>query len=57
MGIFLVLSVTDKSSFNSVEVWMRQIKQYSVEDVPVIILCNKIDIVSREVSEVQCKGL
>lgn len=47
MGILLVFSVTDKSSFNSVELWMRQIKQYAAEDIPVIILCNKIDIMAR----------
>ncbi len=57
MGIMLVFSVTDKSSFNSVELWMRQIKQYAVEDIPVIILCNKIDINSKEVSDVQSKAL
>jgi small GTP-binding protein len=57
MGILLVFSVTDKSSFNSVELWMRQIKQYAVEDIPVIILCNKIDINSKEVSDVQLKAL
>ncbi|MCB0369051.1 MAG: GTP-binding protein [Bdellovibrionales bacterium] len=57
MGILLVFSVTDKSSFNSVELWMRQIHQYSASSVPVLILCNKIDVASREVSEAQCKAL
>lgn len=57
MGILLVLSVTDKSSFNSVELWMRQIRQYSAEEVPILILCNKIDIQAREVSDIQCKAL
>ena len=28
MGFLLVFSVTDKSSFNSIELWMRQISQY-----------------------------
>ena len=28
MGILLVFSVTDKASFNSVELWMRQISEY-----------------------------
>lgn len=56
MGILLVFSVTDKSSFNSIEIWMRQISQYS-KGIPVVILCNKIDINSREVSDSQCKAL
>ena len=46
MGILLVFSVTDKSSFNSIELWMRQINQYS-KGIPVVILCNKIDINAR----------
>jgi len=56
MGILLVFSVIDKSSFNSVELWMRQINKYC-SDVPVIILCNKIDVSAREVSDLQCKAL
>jgi Ras-related protein Rab-8A len=57
MGILLVFSVTDKSSFNSVELWMRQIRQYAAEGVPVVILCNKIDISTKEVNDTQCKAL
>jgi small GTP-binding protein len=30
MGILLVYSVTDKSSFNSIEIWMKQIRQFAV---------------------------
>ena len=56
MGILLVFSVIDKSSFNSVELWMRQINKYC-NDVPILILCNKIDISAREVSDLQCKAL
>jgi GTPase SAR1 family protein len=57
MGILLVFSVTDKCSFNSVELWMRQIQTYSIEDIPILILCNKSDIQVREVSDMQCKAL
>ena len=56
MGIFLVFSVIDKTSFNSLQLWMRQIRQYTV-NTPIIILCNKIDINARQVSDVQCKSL
>jgi len=57
MGILLVFSMTDKSSFNSIELWMRQIRLYAGESIPVIILCNKVDVNSKEVSEVQSRGL
>jgi len=44
MGILLVYSVTDKGSFNSVEIWMRQIRQFAVENIPILILSNKADV-------------
>ena len=44
MGILLVYSVTDKSSFNSIEIWMKQIKQFAVENIPILILSNKADV-------------
>jgi GTPase SAR1 family protein len=57
MAILLVYSVTDKSSFNSVETWMKQIRQYAVENIPIIILSNKADVKNKEVSEQQSKSL
>lgn len=57
MGILLVYSVTDKSSFNSVEVWMKQIRQFAVENIPVLILCNKADVKEKQVSEHQSRAL
>jgi Ras-related protein Rab-8A len=57
MGILLVYSVTDKSSFNSIEIWMKQIKQFAVENIPILILCNKADVKEKQVSEHQSRAL
>jgi len=57
MGILLVYSVTDKNSFNSIEIWMKQIQQYAVENVPVLILSNKADVKEKQVSEQQSRAL
>lgn len=43
MGILLVYSVKDKNSFNSVEMWMRQIRTFASDNIPIMILSNKAD--------------
>jgi GTPase SAR1 family protein len=50
MGVLLVYSVTDKNSFNSIEIWMKQIQQYAVENIPILILSNKADVKEKQVS-------
>lgn len=57
MGILLVYSVTDKSSFNSIEIWMKQIKQFAIENIPILILSNKADVKEKQVSEHQSRAL
>jgi len=36
---------------------MRQIKQYAVENIPILILANKIDIDEKQVSESHSRSL
>ncbi len=50
MGVLLVYSVTDKNSFNSIEIWMKQIQQYAVDKIPILILSNKADVKEKQVS-------
>ena len=57
MGILLVYSVTDKSSFNSIEIWMKQIRQFAVENIPILILSNKAEVKEKQVSEHQSRAL
>ena len=57
MGIILVFSVDDRESFNSIAVWMKQIKSFAVENIPVILVCNKADLTKRQVSEKEAMAL
>lgn len=57
MGVLLVYSVTDKNSFNSVELWVRQIRQFAHEGTPILLLSNKVDVEEKQVSEQQSRAL
>ena len=57
MGIILVYSVDDRESFNSITVWMKQIKSYTNNDIPIILVCNKADLIKRQVSEQESQSL
>ena len=55
-GIILMYDITNKSSFNSIPEWIKNIKESKGEDFPMILCGNKIDKenerkVSREESE------
>jgi small GTP-binding protein len=43
-GIMLVYDISDKSSFNNVEYWIRNIKQHASSNVHVALIGNKIDL-------------
>lgn len=49
MGILLCYSVEDRESFNSIAIWIKQIKKYSEEQLPILIVGNKCDLVRRQV--------
>ena len=57
MGIMLMFSVDNRESFNSVAVWMKQISTFAVEDVPIILVGNKADLIKKQVSEKECEAL
>lgn len=44
MGILLVYDVTDESSFNNIENWIRNIEQHASENVNRILVGNKADM-------------
>ena len=49
--ILLVYSIDDKSSFNSINFWLKEIHQKATEDVRLMLIGNKNDLKeSREVS-------
>ena len=57
MGIILTYACSDKESFNSIENWMRQIKQHANEDVCKILVGNKSDLPDRQVTYEEGKKL
>jgi small GTP-binding protein len=50
MGIVLVYSADDKESFNSITVWIKQIKNFLNEGIPIILVCNKSELQKKQVS-------
>lgn len=50
MGIILTYSVTDLSSFQALENWLRQIKIHASDNVVKMIVGNKSDSEERKIS-------
>ena len=44
-GVIVVFDTTDKSTFDSVENWMKSITDHASEDICTILVGNKIDLV------------
>ncbi len=57
MGIILTYSIDERTSFNDIENWIKQIKTHANSDVVKILVGNKCDIEKREVSYEQGKNL
>ena len=57
MGIIMVYSVNDLTSFNALENWMKQIKTHASENVVKVLVGNKCDLPDRKVSYDQGKQL
>jgi Ras-related protein Rab-8A len=50
MGIIMVFDVNDRTSFNDMENWLKQIKTHAAENVVKILVANKIDCSERKVT-------
>lgn len=51
-GAIIVFDITKKKTFDSLQTWIDDIKDYSDKDIPIIIIGNKSDLIDeREVSE------
>lgn len=50
MGIVLTYSIDDRSSFNDIENWMKQIKMHAGFNVVKVLVGNKSDSEKREVT-------
>ena len=45
-GIILVFDVTDPVSFNNLQYWLNKIKKHADENVEIVLIGNKIDLVN-----------
>jgi small GTP-binding protein len=50
-GIVCVFDVTDRVSFNNVTYWLKKIKKHGDENVNIILMGNKIDLINEIVVE------
>ena len=57
MGILLVYDVNDKTSFQNIRNWMRQIKQHASSNVNSILIANKADLKDRVISTEEGRAL
>ncbi|XP_042518372.1 ras-related protein Rab2BV-like [Macadamia integrifolia] len=52
MGALLVYDITQRTSFNNLEKWLREIREYGDSDMVIMLVGNKTDMChAREVSE------
>lgn len=56
-GVVLVYDVTDRKSFESVSSWMDHIKENADDEVKILLVGNKIDIVNRQVTTSEGEAL
>lgn len=50
MGIILTYAVNDRTSFNDIENWIKQIKVHASSDVVKVLVGNKCDSPNRTVT-------
>jgi len=43
VGIVLVFDLSDKQSFNNLELWIKDIKKYTLQTIRVLVMGNKFD--------------
>lgn len=51
-GIVIMFDLTDKQSFESIEGWFQKLQDIAMENIPIILVGNKVDLVQqRQVSQ------
>jgi small GTP-binding protein len=56
-GILVAFSLTDKKSYECVKKWMEKVQQMAEENVPFIIIANKLDHPDRQITEQEIQDL
>ncbi|CAL4058586.1 unnamed protein product [Meganyctiphanes norvegica] len=49
MGIMLVYDITNAKSFDSIEKWLKNIKEHASEDVEIMVLGNRCDMEDKRI--------
>lgn len=53
LGMLLVYDITNKTTFENISRWMKEIKSSTSEDLEIILIGNKIDLPDRQVTTEQ----
>jgi len=56
-GCVLVFDVTDQSSFEGIEQWLNEVREYTTKNTTIILVGNKIDLKNRKVESKQGEDL
>jgi Ras-related protein Rab-11A len=57
LGALLVYDVTNAKSFDNVKLWIRELKTYATNDIVIMLVGNKVDLVdNREVRMEEAAG-
>lgn len=59
-AIVIVYDVTDRESFASINYWIAEVKKYTDDDIPILLIGNKIDLdtsnyQTRKITEIEAK--
>jgi Ras-related protein Rab-8A len=57
MGIVLTFALNERSSFDDIENWVKQVKMHANDNVVVILVGNKADLPNRQVSREEAERL
>ena len=57
MGIILTYAINDRSSFDALENWAKQIKVHASTNVVKMLIANKCDSPDRQVTEAEGKAM
>jgi len=47
-GAAIVFAADDPSSWQGVEFWLKELDEYAPDDIEIILICNKIDIIEED---------
>lgn len=50
-GIMVIFDLTDKTSFNNVNIWMKSVNETALSNTSIILIGNKIDLKEKRVIE------